>query len=277
MKVIELLENELPKYIHEVKSKHQENAKAFAFSSFMQKIFGVESKDLDFEKSVKTEVMQMRGRIDAVFGNLIIEFKKDLESGLETAKKELIKYFQSYLEENIENFLGIANDGIHFKVFFPIIKNNQVVDIEEIDRIDLEKSTVKEIFLWFDSYFFSTEKIVPTSEDIKRRFGLDSPTFASIHRKLEELFEKASIDKRTHIKYESWNKYLEIVYGDKPNERRLFFKHTYLSTFVKLLVNVKISGGKSGKFEEIIPILYGNTFTQSGIKNFMEEDFFLGF
>lgn len=274
MKVLDLLEEELPNYIHEVKSKHQENAKAFAFSSFIQKVFDVKSEDLDFEKSVKSEVMQMRGRIDAVFGNLIIEFKKDLESGLDTAREELLKYFQSYLENDIENFLGIANDGIRFKVFSPIIKDNQVVDIEEIDQIDLEKSTIREIFLWFDSYFFSTEKIVPTSDDIKRRFGLDSPTFRDIHRKLEQLFEKALIDKRTHIKYESWNKYLEIVYGDKPNERKLFFKHTYLSTFVKLLVNVKIAKGKPGMFEEVIPILYGNTFTQYGIKNFMEEDFF---
>ena len=273
-KILELLEEELPKYIHEVKSKQQENAKAFAFSSFMMKVFNVESKDLDFEKSVKTEVMQLRGRIDAVFGNLIIEFKKDLTSGLEVAKEELKKYFQAYLEKNEENFIGIANDGIHFKVFHPIIENNVVIDIEEIDKLDIEKSTTEQVFLWFDSYFFSTEKIIPTSEDIKRRFGLDSPTFASIYRKLGDLFEKALIDKRTTIKFESWNRYLEIVYGDKPNEKKLFFKHTYLSTFVKLLVHIKISGGRPGKFEEIIPILYGNTFTNAGIKNFMEEDFF---
>ena len=274
-KVLELLEKELPKYIHEVKSKKQENAKAFAFSSFMQRVFDVESKDLDFEKSVKTEVMQMKGRIDAVFGNVIIEFKKDLSSGLEIAKEELLKYFQAYLEKSETNFLGIANDGINFKVFYPIIKSNQVTDIEEIDEINLEKSSVKEIFLWFDSYFFSTEKIIPTSEDIKRRFGLDSPTFATIHRKLEELFEKALIDKRTEIKFQSWNRYLEIVYGDKPNEKKLFFKHTYLSTFVKLLVHIKITGGKPRTFDEITPILYGDTFERSGIKNFMEEDFFL--
>lgn len=274
-KILDLLEKELPKYIHEIKSKKNENAKAVAFSFFMQKIFDVESIDLDFEKSVKTKVMQMRGRIDAVFGNVIIEFKKDLPSGLETAKVELKKYFQSYLEKSETNFIGIANDGIHFKVFYPIIDSNEVIGVEEIDAIDLEKRSAKEIFLWFDSYFFSTEKIVPTSEDIKRRFGLDSPTFASIHRKLAELFEKALIDKRTEIKYQSWNRYLEIVYGNKPDERKLFFKHTYLSTFVKLLVHIKISGGKPGKFEEVIPILYGDTFTRSGIKNFMEEDFFL--
>ena len=273
-KILELLEKELPKYIHEVKSKRQENAKAFAFSSFMQKVFNVESKDLDFEKSVKTEVMQLRGRIDAVFGNVILEFKKDLSASLEIAKEELLKYFQTYLEKGETSFLGIANDGIHFKVFYPVIENNIVVKIEEIDKLDLEKNTVKEIFLWFDSYFFSTEKILPTSDDIRRRFGLDSPTFATIYRKLGELFEKAQIDKRTNIKFETWNKYLEIVYGDRPDEKKLFFKHTYLSTFVKLLIHVKISGGQHNAFDEIIPILYGNTFSNAGIKNFMEEDFF---
>ena len=128
-KILELLEKELPKYIHEVKSKRQENAKAFAFSSFMQKVFNVESKDLDFVKSVKTEVMQLRGRIDAVFGNVILEFKKDLSASLEIAKEELLKYFQTYLEKGETSFLGIANDGIHFKVFYPVIENNIVVKI----------------------------------------------------------------------------------------------------------------------------------------------------
>lgn len=273
-KVLEILEKELPDYIHDVKSKHQENAKASAFSSFMQKVFDVESKDLDFEKSIKTEVMQMRGRIDAVFGNIIIEFKKDLSSGLETAKEELIKYFQAYLEKSETNFLGIANDGIHFKVFYPVIKNNKVIDVEEIDSLDLEKSSTEKVFLWFDSYFFSTEKIIPTSADIQRRFGLESPTFVSIQRKLEELFHKVESFKPAVLKYESWNRYLEIVYGDKPNEKSLFFKHTYLSTLVKLIVHVKISGGKINEFDEMVPILFGNTFTQAGIKNFMEEDFF---
>ena len=116
----------------------------------------------------------MRGRIDTVFGNLIIEFKKDLKSGLETAKEELTKYFQSYLEKEKTSFLGMANDGIRFKVFYPIIENNMVTGIDEIDSLDIEKSTSEQVFLWFDSYFFTTEKITPTSYDIKRRFGLES-------------------------------------------------------------------------------------------------------
>ena len=272
--VVAVLEKELPKYIHEVKSKNQENAKAVAFTSFMQRVFGIESQDLDFEKSIKTEVTQMRGRMDAVFGNIIFEFKKDLLPALETAKEELIKYFQSYLERSETNFLGIANDGIHFKVFYPIIEENKVVGVEEKDSIDLEKSSVEQVFLWFDSYLFSTEKITPTSADIKRRFGLASPTFTSMQKKLEILFQKIESFKPAILKYQNWNKYLEVVYGDKLNEKSLFFKHTYLSTLVKLIVHARISGGKPSDFDEVVPILFGNTFSQAGIRNFIEEDFF---
>jgi len=272
--IVAVLEEELPKYIHEVKSKPQENAKAFAFSSFIQRCFGIESQELDFEKSIKTEAMQMRGRIDAVFENIIIEFKKDLSSGLDVAKEELHKYFQSYLERSETNFLGIANDGIHFKVFYPIIEENKVVGVEEKDSINLEKSSAQQVFQWFDSYLFSTEKITPTSADIKRRFGLASPTFTSMQKKLEILFQKIESFKPAILKYQSWNKYLEVVYGDKLNEKALFFKHTYLSTLVKLIVHARISGGKPNNFDEIVPILFGNTFSQAGIRNFIEEDFF---
>lgn len=275
VKALSILKQELPNYINEVKSKHSENAKAMAFSSFIQKVFEIESKDLDFEVPIKTEVMELRGRIDAVFGNLIIEFKKDIRKSLNEAEEELVKYFQAFHEKFSDSkYLGIVNDGIRFRVYYPIYENDIVIRIEEIDRLDFESSTAQDIFLWFDSYFFTSEKILPTSEDLKKRFGLQSPTFASIRRQLEELFKKVKDDKPVSIKYQGWLRYLEIVYGDKPNELKLFFKHTYLSTFVKLLVHVKLSGGKVSNTSEIVPILYGDTFKQYGVFNFMEEDFF---
>ena len=274
-KVLDLLEVELPKYIHEVKSKNQENAKAVAFSSFIQKVFQVESKDLDFEVPVKTEVLQLRGRIDTVFGNLIIEFKRDLRKSIDEAEEELLKYFQSYKEKFPDNnYLGIANDGIDFIVYQPIFENNIIKKMEIISEFNLEKANTLEVFLWFDSYFFTSDKIQPTSQDLKRRFGLDSPTYLSLKTQLLELFDKVKDDKPVNVKYESWRKYLEIVYGDKPQELELFMKHTYLSTLVKILVHLKLSGYSQNRYDDILPILYGNTFTQFGIQNFFRGRFF---
>jgi len=275
VKALQILEEELPRYISEVKSKPTENSKAMAFSSFIQKVFDIQSSELDFEVPVKTEMMELRGRIDAVFGNLIFEFKRDIRKSQETAEEELLKYFQAYYEKyNDVRYLGIANDGIKFLVYQSILENNVVARIEKIGELNLENSTPKEVFLWFDSYLFTSKKIEPTSEDLKKRFGLDSPTFASIRKQLGELFEKVHEYKPVKIKYESWTRYLEIVYGDKPRELDLFLTHTYLSTFVKLLVYLKLSGNMVNRIDQIPPILYGNTFSQFGVQDFLEEDFF---
>lgn len=275
VKALTILEEELPNYIAAVKSKPSENSKAMVFLSLIQKVFGVKYEDLYLEVSVKSEAYHLRGRIDAVFGNLIIEFKKDLEGGIEKAKQELKLYFQSYFEKYHESdILGIVNDGINFKVFYPVFEDDKVVQIQQIDELELENTKPYDIFLWFDSYLFANEKIIPTSSDIKKRFGLESPTYKIVARKLEKLFEKATLShKPSLIKYESWARYLEVVYGERPKDKQLFFVHTYLSTLVKLIVHIKISGERK-TFDDIRTILFGRTFENFGIKNFIEEDFF---
>lgn len=85
-------------------------------------------------------------------------------------------------------------------------------------------------------------------------------------------------EKSVKIKYNNWTRFLEIIYGDKPSEVELFFKHTYLSIFVKLLVHLKISKGRLVvRKEQISSIIYGDLFLKAGILNFMEEDFFVWF
>lgn len=271
-----VLESELPKYISNVKSKNQENAKAVVFSSFIQKVFGIQAEELDFEVSVKAAALKLRGRIDAVFGNLIIEFKKDLKSGISVAEDELLKYFQAFHEKYPDvRYLGMANDGINFRVYQPIFQDNIVVKLDPIDKIDLEKASPEDAFLWFDSYLFTSEKVVPTSKDLKKRFGLESPTFATVRTQLRELFTRVQAVRNVQVKYDNWARFLEIIYGDKPNERDLFFKHTYLSAFVKILLHLRLSKGKAIRRESVSQILYGDVFKQSRILNFIEEDFFV--
>ena len=91
---------------------------------------------------------------------------------------------------------------------------------------------------------------------------------------LKILFEKVRDYKDVKLKFDNWSNYLEIVYGETQKEKNLFFKHTYLSTLVKLLIHLKISSTESKRSDEILPILLGKRFAQYGIINFSEEDFF---
>ena len=272
-----ILETELPDYIHHLKNSNSEDKIVHEFTSFIQKVFGIEAKELDFQVSVKSHVFKVSGRMDAVFGDIILEFKKNIENirSLETAKEELEKYFQSLYEQDakIKN-LGIALDGIRFKVFHPIIKDNKVSGIQIINEINISNCSVEEVFNWFDSYFFSSSKLIPTSEHLKQTFGLNSGTYAVVRQELLDLFEKVKDYNRIKIKFSNWSKFLEIVYGDKPNELNLFIAHTYLSTFAKLLVYLKLTNRNQFRNYDIVPILYGNIFSQLGIRNFVEDDFF---
>ena len=76
----EILEQELPKYLHHIKNKNSEEAKKqYSISSLFEKIFGVASEDLDFEVPTKT-ASKLKGRADTLFQNIIFEWKKDAKN-----------------------------------------------------------------------------------------------------------------------------------------------------------------------------------------------------
>ena len=276
MKIIDKLSKELPDYKRDVKRRHAENAKSMRFSTFIQSVFGIKPEDLDYEVPTDSTILHVKGRIDITFDKLIIEFKKDLDSQIEEAKTALKKYFQAYLEKSEINFLGVATDGIKFIVFGAITKNNEVVELKELNSLNIDDDSIEEIFLWFDSHFFAETQIVPTSKDIKFRFGLESSTFFTVCDKLEKNYAllEGRGDRRAYMKYSSWGKYLEIVYGSKPKDKTLFFKHTYLSTLVKLIIHIKITKNKPSTYKDLFFILQGKKFEKSGILDFMEDDFY---
>lgn len=122
------------------------------------------------EVPVASKAMLVRGCIDTVFGDLIIEFKVSLERELEDAHIELIKYFQAFREKfPKQKFIGIATDNLRFLVYNPVIENDIVKDIVEIDKLDIEQKVNEPdfVYLRFNSYFFVSKKIIPTSADIQ--------------------------------------------------------------------------------------------------------------
>jgi hypothetical protein len=282
LKILEELEQELPVYIEAVKGKNSENSKAVYFSSFITKMFNVKPEEMEYEEPTKSYFLGLRGRIDALLGLLILEFKKDLRTAISVAEEELKKYLQSYHEKFPgTDYIGIATDGVLFKVYQPVFEFSDthekiaVTGLEEIDSLDLDiEKNVEKIYLWFDSYLFSSDKIIPTSRDIKKRFGVKSATYKKTHYEISQLFESIKDKLPVNTKIKNWSKYLEVVYGDEEKELDLFLRHTYLSTLVKLIVHIRLSKGQIPKPDEMEGILHGNRFKSFGVQNFVEQDFF---
>ena len=71
---------------------------------------GASSVEIDFEKPVP----EVRGRLDALLGRTVFEFKSNLAVEIKDAESQLTRYLADRENETGEHFVGIATDGAKF-------------------------------------------------------------------------------------------------------------------------------------------------------------------
>lgn len=251
------------------------------FLEFLHDAFGIEQADIEVERyiqlagrqiSIPGTVRILKGWIDAVFRDLIFEFKRDLKIEEVDGKRELLSYLSSIPNGN--ECVGLLTDGLNFVAY--VLDADKKSGLDTIDEINLDKIDSHSAYLWLDAYLLRQNNMPPTSADIVRRFGLVSPTFVStahILRNALQLFA-AHETGAFEVKRQQWAFHLARVYGsaDVSNEE-LFIRHTYLCQFAKILVYVARFGiGRAA--EEIEHILDGRAFEVLGVNNIGEHDFF---
>lgn len=284
-------EDSFKNYLDNIEKQPSEAGKAFIFLEFARRQF-TKVENLDYaselfpilEKTIKLKrsTIAIKGRPDALLGNLIIEFKIELtDNKLEEAKAELKKYIAilwSHEGKNRTLYITMVTDGINFIVYRPrtSVPNGEVlpdnVYLDEIDKLDVTKEDVGNVFLWLDRYLLSREMIKLKSDEFAQQFGYDKPVYKETIPLIIESWEKV---KESAI-YDQWASSLRIVYGAKIDSVELFIKHTYLATVAKLLAYASFSGGALPVSDpQLNEILDGRIFSEKwGIKNFIDEDFF---
>ena len=242
----------------------------------LDEVYGVKLGDLipGIEKKIGSKLLGVRGSVDLVFSGVIIELKLDLEKEWVSANAELIKYFQCAMEEKPnDKYVAIATDLVRYRAFIPKFENNLVTDIIEIGSINSTTSTPVELIYWFDSFLFSQGNQPPTADDLKIKFGAGSPTYALTTQAFQRMWKVIVNDPESALKMNLWKRNMQIVYGREPEEE-VFVDHTYIVTLVKLIVYLRLSNVKVTSENEIEKALNGNYFSQYGIRNLIEEDFF---
>jgi hypothetical protein len=226
-----------------------------------------------------------RGRTDGLYGNLIIEFKRDLRKTLDDAQAKLCKYFAilfSRQEERQRPLIGIATDGIAFIAYAPRFDLNKTefqpedIQLVEMEKADLAAMDPKEVYYWLDRYFVrQTGPLAPRTKQIVEDFGPTSGSFIHATNILNALWKSLEKDSESQVFYDSWQKYLRITYGGPVAEAELFLRHTYLATLAKLMVWVRLTAATEPPDDkQLRTVLNGQYFSQRGIQNFLEEDFF---
>jgi type I restriction-modification system DNA methylase subunit len=155
----------------------------------------------------------------------------------------------------------------------PVIEDGVVKSVREISSINVEKESPTEVILWLDSYIFSKPKIKPTATDLRARFGSGSPTYAIAIETLKTLWERVRNEPDVKLKFDLWQKNMEIVYGSAPSEDA-FIEQTYLVTLVKLVSYYWLGRDDKVSKEKLLSAMNGEYFAKYGVRNLVEEDFF---
>ena len=223
----------------------------------------------------------IRGRIDTLFGNLVIEFERAIPAHLREAEDQLRRYIASLRQEEEDrerSYLGIATDGIRFHVYAwrAVSSEPHGIELREVETANFEEMAPADIYFWIDRYFLRTAgPRRPTSAEFVRDFGSRSAAMQMAMSELAACWSAVREAPDVRLLYDNWRKYLRITYGGVAGDEELFLRHTYLALLARLMVSARF-GGMHGveSPDRLRAILDGRFFSDLGVENFLEEDFF---
>lgn len=247
-----------------VKENQPHDQRRAIFYEFMNDGFGIKVSDYKTEPFVSQSRIDS-GYIDHLYNNLLIEFKKDFEREHAAGIEEINRYFR--IESTAQ--YAFYTDVCRFRVY-----KRDGNSVKQIDEKDIRKLSEVEALHFFDSFFFSADAIVPTSEDIVARFGANSVTYNSSYELLAAMWGRLSSDPTAQTKYAQWNQLLSKVHGKLPNDHDLFLRHTYLSLLVKCLALVALPIDADLSGDKLLEVIDGRIFRAHRYPNLVEEDFF---
>jgi len=207
------------------------------------------------------------GYADALYGDLIFEFKRTLTQARRAEGREEIERYIAN-QRHPKRYLGILTDGQQLEVY--ALEENQLAPV---DTLTLNPQRAEEAKLWLDCYLFHEKNLVPTADDVALRFGERSPTFWRSQRVLGRLWSAVASLPGPQTKFLEWQSLLSIVYGSTVGDEPLFLRHTYLALLARALAFVALER-RAPSGDELPGIIDGDTFRRMGLEDFVGRDFF---
>jgi hypothetical protein len=287
----------LSEYLSDVQRLPNESAKTHRFAQLVETLFPGSGASWELvsgiEKAVRIDLGERtkRGRVDAYYGNAVVEFENSLRATEKTAVKQLEEYAAGIWKDEGEPhraLLCIASDGVTWKTYIPQLKRQRAggprpsdIQLQPVQTLELTEKSLSEFWYWITGLLFREQRTTPTAERFQRDFGLSSPAYVDAVTALEGAWKAIGKRSECRLALDTWKRYLTFTYGtlgqERPELEALFLKHTYLASIARLLIWAAISKGKAGSspYAEIAQeVLSGDYFRREGIENLVEDDFF---
>jgi hypothetical protein len=275
---------ELPAYREKVRTSGHD-ARRQSFFDLARKAFGIDMLAWE-EDAWEVEAKVYRGWVDALLGRLVLEFKTNLSNELDDAEGQLKRYVAHlHQQDPAAQFTAVATDGLTFHIYRPEHVDGEVklhhMPGFSLDTVDvLKPESVADCYYRLDALLasFQQSPATPTVQHIVASLGAGSTAFRTAIGELRRLYEDGKDEPAVAVRFRQWNRYLGIVMGDAPEDDDLFLRHTFLATVDKFVAYLTLDpDNPPTSSDDLQGVLNGERFSERGINNFIEHDFFTWF
>ena len=222
---------------------------------------GATSSEIQFERPLP----EVRGRLDALLGKTVFEFKRDLRRERPSAEEELGRYLPQRERETGERYIGIATDGAEFR---PYETTDGALAPLPVYRPSVDDPGA--LLVWLDAAVSLQPDLYPVPSVVRIEIGRESLAYRRAIAALGKLWNEVGDRPEVRLKRMLWAEFLSIAYGNHVDADALFLQHTYL-TMVAKTIATRVLGVP---LPDPRDLLAGRPFQEAGISGAVEADFF---
>jgi len=256
-----LSESQLRDLIHELAQRPGHEAVRGDVKNLLTLHLGARSSDVRFEEHLN----EVRGRIDALIGRTVFEFKTDLRKERRDAEEQLERYLTDLEKSSGQQCIGIATDGAEFLAFK--LARGRLTPIQSYKPA---RDDIDGLPAWLRAVVSLKAERRPDPFTIRKELGRESLVYSVARTRLAEAWDAVKGNPAVAVKRDLWSRQLEIVYGSAIGGDELFLQHTYLTIVAKAIATIVLGA----PMPEPSDMLSGRPFRDAGIDGVVESDFF---
>lgn len=185
----------LREIVTELSSRPQhEKVRALVYELLVNGL-GAKSTELDFER----QVPEVHGRIDALLGRTLFEFKSDLRREQRDAESKLPGYLSQRETETGSHFVGIATDGATFIPYE--LRSGQLY---KFDAFNTPIDKPRELLAWLSSVVAVNADLDPAPETVRRELGRGSLAWSLARQELTDIWREVRQHPNVSLKRDLW-------------------------------------------------------------------------
>ena len=218
----------LPELVRALASRPRHEALRGLITELLHSGFGAPYEEMRHE----VYLLNGSGRIDTLWGAVVIELKSDLRRELGDVLARLPDYLADAAgrSPSPRPVTGLATDGATFVAY--AMRDGA---LKELVRYETDPDQPNALMAWLEPLLSDRPDLLPEPRAVAQAFGRASLTFSRARLTLESLWETARHDPEARLKRDLWNGLLREAYGADVGDDSLFLQHTYLTIVVKAI------------------------------------------